>query len=150
VFVDGTGRRRRVLRRGGYLIGGLCGLFMVLLLSSVVGGPRLPSSVLPLPHPAGHAARRAHQGTPRDDERQAGTAPNQGGASPLPGGQATSAAGSGAISTSPAATTTPPATTRTSPAAASGPTQPVPKPVRTHGGEPTTPPGQLRQHHSGT
>jgi hypothetical protein len=49
VFVDSTGRRRRVLRRLAYGFGALCMLYGGLVSVSLAGGPVSSSVVLPLP-----------------------------------------------------------------------------------------------------
>jgi hypothetical protein len=48
VFVDSTGRRRRLLRRASYAFGALCMLYGGLVSVSLAGGPVSPSAVLPL------------------------------------------------------------------------------------------------------
>ncbi len=49
VFVDSTGRRRRLLRRLSYVFGGLCMVYGGLVSVSLAGGPVSSSAVLPLP-----------------------------------------------------------------------------------------------------
>jgi hypothetical protein len=49
VFVDSTGRRRRVLRRLSYAFGGICIVYGGLVSVALAGGPVSPSTVLPLP-----------------------------------------------------------------------------------------------------
>jgi hypothetical protein len=49
VFVDSTGRRRRLLRRLSYGFGGLCMVYGGLVSVSLAGGPVSSSAVLPLP-----------------------------------------------------------------------------------------------------
>jgi len=49
VFVDSTGRRRRLLRRLSYAFGGLCVLYGGLVSVSLAGGPVSSNAVLPLP-----------------------------------------------------------------------------------------------------
>jgi uncharacterized membrane protein YgcG len=49
VFVDSTGRRRRVLRRLAYAFGALCMLYGGLISVSLAGGPVSSSAILPLP-----------------------------------------------------------------------------------------------------
>jgi hypothetical protein len=50
VFVDSTGRRRRVLRRLSYAFGAICIVYGGLVTVSLAGGPVSPSAVLPLPN----------------------------------------------------------------------------------------------------
>ena len=49
VFVDSTGRRRRMLRRVAYGFGALCMVYGGLVSVSLAGGPVSSSAVLPLP-----------------------------------------------------------------------------------------------------
>jgi hypothetical protein len=49
VFVDDSGRRRRILVRVGYLLGAGCLLYVALLGVSFAGGPIGPHALLPLP-----------------------------------------------------------------------------------------------------
>jgi hypothetical protein len=49
VFVDSTGRRRRLLRRIAYGFGALCMIYGGLISVSLAGGPISSSAVLPLP-----------------------------------------------------------------------------------------------------
>ncbi|MEU4216266.1 hypothetical protein [Actinoplanes sp. NPDC026623] len=51
VFVDSTGRRRRLLRRVAYGFGALCMVYGGLISVSLAGGPVSSSVVLPLPIP---------------------------------------------------------------------------------------------------
>ena len=55
VFVDSTGRRRRLLRRLSYVFGGLCMLYGGLVSVSLAGGPVSSSAILPLPDLGGAA-----------------------------------------------------------------------------------------------
>ncbi|MET9854910.1 hypothetical protein ABZY57_18435, partial [Streptomyces sp. NPDC006450] len=52
VFVDSSGRRQRRVRRLGWLLVVPAVGYVVLLLSSLFGGPTLSSPLLPLPHPS--------------------------------------------------------------------------------------------------
>ena len=49
VFVDSTGRRRRLLKRAAYGFGALCMVYGGLISVSLAGGPVSSSAVLPLP-----------------------------------------------------------------------------------------------------
>jgi hypothetical protein len=49
VFVDSTGRRRRLLRRFAYGFGAFCMVYGGLISLSLAGGPVSPSAVLPFP-----------------------------------------------------------------------------------------------------
>jgi hypothetical protein len=59
VFVDSTGRRRRLLRRLSYVFGGLCMVYGGLVSVSLAGGPVSSSAVLPLPDPRDDAEEAA-------------------------------------------------------------------------------------------
>jgi hypothetical protein len=59
VFVDSTGRRRKVLRRIAYAFGGLCMLYGGLICVSLAGGPVSSSAILPLPDLAEHEVKAA-------------------------------------------------------------------------------------------
>jgi hypothetical protein len=59
VFVDSTGRRRKVLRRIAYAFGGLCMLYGGLICVSLAGGPVSSSAILPLPDLAEHDVKAA-------------------------------------------------------------------------------------------
>lgn len=50
MFVDSTGRRRRVLRRLSWAFGAICVVYGGLVSVSLAGGPVSPSTVLPLPN----------------------------------------------------------------------------------------------------
>ena len=56
VFVDSTGRRRRLFRRLAYAFGALCMLYSGLLSVSLAGGPVSSSAILPLPNLPDHEA----------------------------------------------------------------------------------------------
>jgi hypothetical protein len=77
VFVDSTGRRRRLLRRASYAFGALCMLYGGLVTVSLAGGPVSPSAVLPLQAEGG-------DGTDADDALAQ--------PSPIPGPTTTTAA----------------------------------------------------------
>jgi hypothetical protein len=57
VFVDSTGRRRKMLRRLAYAFGALCMLYGGLISVSLAGGPVSSSAILPLPDLPLHAAK---------------------------------------------------------------------------------------------
>jgi hypothetical protein len=64
VFVDSTGRRRRLLRRLSYAFGGVCVLYGGLISVSLAGGPVSSSAILPLPDLGGAAAAGRPTPTP--------------------------------------------------------------------------------------
>lgn len=49
VFVDTTGRRRRLLRRAAYAVGAFCMVYGGIVVVSLAGGPVSPHAVLPIP-----------------------------------------------------------------------------------------------------
>jgi hypothetical protein len=68
VFVDSTGRRRRVLRRFSYAFGAFCMVYGGLISLSLAGGPVSPNAVLPFPDlitGAGRTVEAAPTPTPR-------------------------------------------------------------------------------------
>jgi hypothetical protein len=65
VFVDSTGRRRRLLRRLSYAFGAVCVLYGGLISVSLAGGPVSSSAILPLPDLGGAAAEAHPTPTPR-------------------------------------------------------------------------------------
>lgn len=139
VFVDASGRRRRRVRRLGAGLAVLGVGYVVLLLSTVLGGPSVRMPLLPAPpaatvrpaHPgpqvSGPAARHTPAGTPR---RPAAAAP------------------SAAPGTQPGASTTAlPSTTRSTTAApVAAPSTAAPTTTKAHG-RPTTAPGHRPTTH---
>ena len=113
VFVDSTGRRRRLIRRTtfGFLVGACA--YGALIIVSLLGGPVPPNALLPLPggqhgpisagqatstpHPAGTAAARASAAT-------AGAAAPGAGATAAPARAAASPTAAPAASLSPSPT----------------------------------------------
>src|SRR5688500_18563203 len=65
VFVDATGRRRRMLRKVAYGFGALCMIYGGLVSVSLAGGPVSSSAVLPLPDRADNDEERAVVARPR-------------------------------------------------------------------------------------
>lgn len=57
VFVDPTGRRHRTIRRAGALLAVPAGGYVVLLISSLLGGPSLDTPLIPLPEAVRPASR---------------------------------------------------------------------------------------------
>jgi hypothetical protein len=132
VFVDPTGRRRRLARRGALLLAVPLAGYVVLLVSTVLGGPTMHTPLLPVPDakpgqstlgPAERPAANpsAKTVTPASPTTVPTTAPDS------PSSRATA---------SPVSAGTPGA------APASVPTSTV---VPTSGNRPTAPPGQARR-----
>lgn len=136
VFVDSSGRRQRRVRRLGWLLVVPAAAYVVLVVSSLFGGPTLRSPFLPAPRGTDAAPSKAPVAEPR--RPSASAAPRR---TPAP---------TGAASQAPAPTTPGPQTTTGS---GTAPTS-APTPVITHGngaspgsgsagqGKPTAPPGQ--------
>ncbi|MFK0152540.1 hypothetical protein ACIQVK_10755 [Streptomyces sp. NPDC090493] len=135
VFVDASGRRQRRVRRAARLLVIPAVGYVVLLISTVLGGPTISSPFVPLPdptHPAaphatapgsgsgsssgkGHAAGTAGSGAGHGSSR--GTAPGAtSGAAGRPTTLASAAATAGPTAT-PTGTTSPTATTTATPSA---------------------------------
>ncbi|MGW9070020.1 hypothetical protein ACWGQT_11330 [Streptomyces yangpuensis] len=119
VFVDGSGRRQRRVRRWGYLLVIPAAAYVILLLSTLMGGPTFRSPLLP--------ASQAPQ-TPAPGEPARGAT-----AGPSPRGTA----GAGPRATPAAARPTAPA-----PAATSGTAAPVTGPAPTKATTGPADPGQ--------
>ncbi|MFB6614429.1 hypothetical protein ACIGFK_11385 [Streptomyces sp. NPDC085524] len=133
VFVDSSGRRQRRVRRLGWLLVVPAAAYVVLVLSSLFGGPTLRSPFLPAPRGADAAPSKAPAAEPQPS---ASTAPRR---SAVPVG-ATSKAPSSTAPDKPAAgpgSGTAP-TTRPTTAA----TGAAPSPGSNGHGRPTSPPGQ--------
>ncbi|MGR4881353.1 hypothetical protein ACIPUC_18375 [Streptomyces sp. LARHCF249] len=110
VFVDSSGRRQRRVRRLGWLLVVPAAGYVVLVLSSLFGGPTLKSPFLPAPRSADAAPSKAPAAEPGSPSASAAPrrtpaapAASQAPAPPAPASQATT--GSGA----PTAAPTPPA-----------------------------------------
>lgn len=126
VFVDGSGRRLRAVRRLGWVLVVPAAGYAALLVSSGLGGPTLDSPYLPLPQEPGTHGRQSGTAQPdasapssRPAARTSTTAPGPGVAGPT--------------TTAPAGVpTTPTAPAATRPAASVTPTA-LPTPTVTHG-----------------
>ncbi|WKV75684.1 hypothetical protein AW27_031690 [Streptomyces sp. PCS3-D2] len=136
VFVDSSGRRQRRVRRWGCLLVIPAAAYVVLLLSTLMGGPTFPSPFLP-------SAQAPHTPAP-DESAPAGTAaPSlRGTAGPgAPATPATSRSSAPAPVASPAASRAAPVTGPGPTKAASRPADPV-QPSSSGRGRFSTPPGQ--------
>lgn len=136
VFVDSSGRRQRRVRRLGWLLVVPAAAYVVLVLSSLFGGPTLRSPFLPAPRVADAAPSKAPAAEPGPSasaapRRTAGPAGPAGPASPAPAAAvpAKPAAGNGSGTAPTARPTT----------AATGA---APSPGANGHGRPTAPPGQ--------
>lgn len=95
VFVDASGRRRRVIRRTAIGLLGLACAYGVLVAVSLLGGPLPPGAILPIPgEPASTTTSGAHgtAGTPQVDTTHRGTDPTGAAAQPGVGVPSPSAA----------------------------------------------------------
>ncbi|MDD9379675.1 hypothetical protein M8Z33_24060 [Streptomyces sp. ZAF1911] len=149
VFVDSSGRRQRRVRRLGWLLVVPAAGYIVLLLSSLFGGPTLSSPLLPLPHPSQAAPDAAPSKAPA-----ASPAPGSAGAPKRTGAAVSGASVSGAAQPPAAPSTAGPdrgATPRNTPGATvAPPVQPAPTtgpgttpaPGQTNRGKSTSAPGQ--------
>ena len=93
VFVDSTGRRRRLLRRLAYGFGAFCMVYGGLISLSLAGGPVSPSAVLPFPGLAEHGTPTSCPSTRRHPTPRSTAAPTPTRArlihrAPCPGGTA--------------------------------------------------------------
>jgi hypothetical protein len=75
VFVDSTGRRRRLLRRFSYAFGAFCMVYGGLISLSLAGGPVSPNAVLPFPDLIDGANRDSVEVRPTSAPEPAVTAP---------------------------------------------------------------------------
>ncbi|WP_410789176.1 hypothetical protein [Kribbella sp. C-35] len=164
VFLDSTGRRRRTIRRTGAFLAVPTVGYLVLMASSLLGGPRMDTPLIPLPE----AAKPKHRptappaeiaietprptntsGTPGDEPSSTAQTP-----STTPTGGPTSSPTTVPTSIPPVTpvppptvvpTTAPTTTTTTPPGRTNSPTTaPTPTATATHGNKPTTPPGKTK------
>ncbi|HEY3001506.1 MAG TPA: hypothetical protein VGJ44_04085 [Kribbellaceae bacterium] len=124
IFVDPTGRRRRIARRGAVVIAALAVGYLGLLVSTVLGGPSVHTPLIPVPK----AARPESKPQPTVTPSEVANSP-QPTATPMPSGSQT---------LTPSASPTP---ARTQPPVAT--VTPSPTPTT---GKPTTPPGSPTTH----
>ncbi|HTF12338.1 MAG TPA: hypothetical protein VK659_29625 [Asanoa sp.] len=142
IFVDETGRRRRLVRFAAYGIGAICLSYTALVGVSIAGGPALPHALMPFPDSVQRPDRDA---TAENALHTAFRPPNPGPfVAPLP--PPTAPGGPGALSTSTltgAARPTPSPTKGTAPVSpppvTTEPTRP-PEATSTLPPDPTTPP----------
>ncbi|MFJ8011681.1 hypothetical protein [Streptomyces sp. NPDC096339] len=133
VFVDSSGRRQRRVRRLGWLLVVPAVAYVVLVLSSLFGGPTLRSPFLPAPRGVDAAPSKAPAAEP---SASASAAPRR---TTTPGGPASPAAASTAPDKPPAGTGPGQAPTARPTTAATGA---APSPGSNGHGRPTSPPGQ--------
>ncbi|MGW1764423.1 hypothetical protein ACWCQL_10135 [Streptomyces sp. NPDC002073] len=170
VFVDASGRRPRTVRRIGRLLVVPAAAYLVVLVSTLLGGPTLDVPFLPLPPPlkALKAAEPAADPTDRPSSPDPGLVPRPDQVRPAEGPDVSARPGiSGSATASPQGTGTATATTTATPSATvSGSTSPTPSPTGTatatatatatptaepspsptrRHGRPATPPGQARK-----
>ncbi|GAA1589582.1 hypothetical protein GCM10009789_49030 [Kribbella sancticallisti] len=149
VFVDSSGHRHRAIRRLGVLLAVPVVGYVVLLVSSVVGGPRVDTPLIPLPEAGKQQPARV---TP---------APGKGGQTPKPSEpsrtpesslrpvaevQSTPTPGESATPSTKPTTPTPSDTPTGTPTPTSTPSQsttPTGTPTPGHG-KPSTPPGRTK------
>lgn len=168
VFLDATGQRRRTLRRAGAFLAVPIVGYLILMSSSLLGGPSLDTPLIPQPDAAtkpkhrpqitpppaaieagGSTPTPGHETEPSDDPS---TEPSDTPSSAVPAGAPTTP---GVVPTAPTTTapsgapTAPPGNPTTAPT--TGPTTtpttttPGPTPATTHNGnKPTQPPGRTK------
>jgi hypothetical protein len=112
VFVDASGRRQRRVRRLGLLLAVPAACYIAVLLSAVLGGPRVDASFLPLPKArqhgsAGTVAPSAPARAPHSTAGGGAAAPGTGPGTSATRSGAGTQPGSGPAPTQPAAGTTP-------------------------------------------
>jgi hypothetical protein len=140
VFVDSTGRRRRLLRRFAYGFGAFCMVYGGLISLSLAGGPVSPSAALPFPQFI--AGGEPPAGQPRPTPEPIMTAPKSvlvNDATPRRGGAAGSWDGDTVTTNQATAQPTRAAAPTMQPTATRAPSKPLentPSPVKT----PTNPP----------
>jgi len=126
IFVDPTGRRRRIARRGAVVIAALAVGYIGLLVSTVLGGPSVHTPLIPFPKAARPESKPQPTVVPSDVANNAQpTATPSGSTTVTP-----SASQTPARTQSPVATLTPSPTPTT--------------------GKPTTPPGSPTTHSTTT
>jgi len=139
VFVDSTGLRQRRIRRAGAWLAVPAVGYVILLASSLLGGPRVDTPLIPLPEAGKHQpgrqvtpgpVRAAETPKPGETDRTS-TEPTS---TPTPGDHPTTTKPS-----TPQPTTTPSATT--TPTTSVTPTTPANTPGH---GKPTAPPGRTK------
>jgi len=143
VFVDSTGHRHRTIRRAGALLAVPAVAYLVLLGSSLLGGPRMDTPLIPLPE----SARR--QPAPRPQETNP---PIQAVDTPKPEKTSASPDPSTEPGSTPTPTATPvvstptiaPVTTTASPTAGGKSTTAPTAPPSTGHGRPSAPPGRTK------
>ncbi|MGW7436548.1 hypothetical protein [Streptomyces sp. NPDC054849] len=134
VFVDTSGRRQRRVRRWGYMLVVPAVAYVVLLISTVLGGPTIQSPFLP-------SAQAPH---PPEPQSTAGTrtgGPSTPGAARSGSPRPTPAASRGGAP-SPAAATVTGGATPGGPTTTTEPAHPAPSPPGGGRGRATEPPGQ--------
>jgi hypothetical protein len=153
VFVDSSGHRHRTIRRLGAVLAVPVGGYVLLLVSSVLGGPRVDTPLIPLPEAAKHEPaprvtkapeRAAETPNPSESVRTPDTSLRPVGAvTTTPGTPESPTTGTPTPATSAPATSAPvPSTPTVAPTSSSTPTA---TPVKTPGhGKPTAPPGRTK------
>lgn len=147
VFVDGSGRRQRAVRRLGRLLVVPAAAYAALLISSALGGPTVSSPYLPVPNQPGAHGRHNDKlpGTPRPDGSSTptspaasrGSTPTHGAAGSTtaagPAGASTAATAPSGVSPSPSAVTATATPTATATHGKSTATHPTPTRSSTRG-----------------
>lgn len=138
VFVDSTGNRHRTIRRAGAVLAVPAVAYLVLLGSSLLGGPRMDTPLIPLPESA------RQQPAPRPRETNP---PVQAVDTPKPEKTSTSPDPSTEPSSTPTPSPVVSTPTTASPTAGSKPTKAptaTATPINPGHGKPTAPPGRTK------
>ncbi|QNE20437.1 hypothetical protein F1D05_24160 [Kribbella qitaiheensis] len=144
VFVDSTGQRHRRIRRTAVWLAVPAVGYLVLLTSSLLGGPRVDTPLIPLPEAAKHQpAPRVTPGPIRAVETPEPGETARSSTEPTAGDHPTQPPPAGPASTQPTTTAQP--TTTPQPTSSVTPTITPGPPEQTPGhGKPTAPPGRTK------
>ncbi|TDU89125.1 hypothetical protein EV138_2680 [Kribbella voronezhensis] len=142
VFVDSTGRRHRRIRRTGAWLAVPAAGYVILLVSSLLGGPRVDTPLIPLPEAGKHQPEKrvtrpaaTATTTPKPGEPTRSTEPTS---TPTSADRPTESA----PTTQPTAT---PSVTEPTPTSSATPTiTPGPPMTTPRHGKPTAPPGRTK------
>ncbi|MEU4193233.1 hypothetical protein AB0E69_15155 [Kribbella sp. NPDC026611] len=157
VFLDSTGRRRRMFRRTGVVLAVPAVGYVLLTASSLFGGPRLDTPLIPLPEAANHQPRPRTTPEPAVAQTVESTETPAGRTEPTDGPTQDPSSTDSPTSSSPTPVTT--TTTTGTPMPTTVPSTPVvpttavpsqpptttPAPTTTtHGNKPSIPPGHTK------
>ncbi|MEV0284000.1 MULTISPECIES: hypothetical protein [unclassified Kribbella] len=139
VFLDSTGRRHRAIRRAGAVLAVPAAGYLILVVSSVLGGPSLDTPLVPLPEAAKPAPKKPAV-TPAPAAVQS-VHPSEAAVTP---DSTSTPTPSGTPQPSSTPTVLPTPTITPSTRATASPTTPPGKPTAHVSNKPTTPPGRTK------